>query len=48
MNHTDPIFRTHSKKVDKGTGQGAARRESGAYKIVCEHFEAIRNTAMST
>ena len=48
MNHIDPNFRTHIKNVDKGSGQGAARRESGAYTIVCEHFEAFRNTAMST
>jgi hypothetical protein len=41
-------FRTHLKKVDQGSCQGAGRRKSGAYTLVCEHFEPIRNTAMST
>ena len=42
------IYRTHLKNVDKGSWQGADRRKSGAYTIVCEHFEPGRNTAMST
>ncbi len=38
--------RTYLKKVDQGSWQGAVRRKSGAYTLVCEHFEPIRNTAM--
>ena len=30
------------------SSKGAVRRKSGAYTVVCEHFEPIRNTAMST
>jgi hypothetical protein len=41
------ICRTHLKNVDKGSWQGADRRKSGAYTIVCEHFEPGRNTAIS-
>jgi hypothetical protein len=37
-----------SKNVDQGSWQGAVRRKSGAYTVVCEHFEPIRNTAMGT
>jgi hypothetical protein len=40
--------RTHFKDVDQGSWQGAARRKSGAYTLVCEYFEPIRNTAMGT
>jgi hypothetical protein len=32
--------------VDQGSWQGAGRRKRGAYTIVCEHFEPIRNTAI--
>jgi hypothetical protein len=39
-------FRIHLKKVDQGSGQGAGRLKSGAYTLVCEHFEAGRNAAM--
>jgi len=28
--------------------KGAVRGKSAAYTLVCEHFEPIRNTAMST
>jgi hypothetical protein len=42
------ITRTHLKNVDQGSWQGAVRRKSAAYTLVCEHFEPIRNTAMST
>jgi hypothetical protein len=34
------------KNVDQGSGQGAGRRKSGTYTLVCEHFEPVRNTAM--
>jgi hypothetical protein len=40
--------RTHLKNADEGSGQGAGRRKSGAYTQVCEHFEPIRNAALST
>jgi hypothetical protein len=39
-------LRTHLKNVDQGSGQGAVRRKSGAYTLVCEHFEPSRNTAL--
>ncbi|MBW2566563.1 MAG: hypothetical protein JRE24_06715 [Deltaproteobacteria bacterium] len=39
---------SHLKKVDQGSGPGAGRRRSGAYTVVCEHFEPTRNTAMGT
>jgi len=42
------VTRTHLKNVDQGSWQGAVWRKSGAYTIVCEHFEPSRNTAMST
>jgi hypothetical protein len=32
----------------QGSGQGADWRKSGAYTLVCEHFEPSRNTAMDT
>ena len=35
-----------SKIVDQVSGQGAGRRKSGAYTVVCEHFEPIRNAVM--
>jgi hypothetical protein len=38
---------THLKNVDQGSWQGAVRRKSAAYTLVCEHFEPSRNTAMS-
>ncbi len=38
--------RSHLKKVDQGSGQGAGRRKSPAYTIVCKHFEPTRNAAM--
>jgi hypothetical protein len=38
--------RTHLKIVDQGSGQGAGRRKSGAYTVVCKHFEPTRNAAM--
>jgi hypothetical protein len=40
------VFRIRLKTVDQGSGQGAGRLKSGAYTIVCEHFEAGRNAAM--
>ena len=40
------MIRTHLKNVDKGSWQGADRRKSGAYTIVCEHFDVICNAAM--
>jgi hypothetical protein len=40
--------RTHLKKVDLGSGQGAYRFESGAYTQVCEHFESVCNASMNT
>ena len=33
-------IRTHLKKVDQVSGQDANRFESGAYTVVCEHFES--------
>jgi hypothetical protein len=51
------ILITHLKNVDQGSGQvldpepgvgSAGRRKSGAYTVVCEHFEPTRNTAMGT
>jgi hypothetical protein len=42
----DDFYRTHLKNVDQGSGQGAGRLKSGAYTLVCEHFEPVRNTAM--
>jgi len=39
---------TFLKKVIKGSGQGAGRLKSGAYTLVCEHFETSRNTALGT
>jgi hypothetical protein len=47
--------RSRLKKVNQGSGQvvdpelvvgGAERRKSGAYTVVCEHFEPTRNAAM--
>jgi hypothetical protein len=40
------LTRSYLKKVDQGSGQGAGRRKSGAYAVVCEHFEPTRNAAM--
>ena len=57
-NHTDFPFglfsplqryktnRSRLKKVNQGLGQGGGRRKSGAYTVVCEHFEPTRNAAM--
>jgi hypothetical protein len=39
---------SHLKKVDKVSGQGAGRRESAAYTVVCEHFEPTHNAAKGT
>jgi hypothetical protein len=39
---------TYLKNVAKGSGQGAGRIKSGAYTLVCEHFEPIRNAALGT
>jgi hypothetical protein len=39
---------SHLKNVDQGSGQGAGRRKSAAYTVVCEHFEPTRNAAMGT
>jgi four helix bundle protein len=41
-------IRTHVKNGDQGSGQGAGRRKSAAYTVVCEHFEPTRNAAMGT
>jgi hypothetical protein len=41
-------IRTYLKNVTKSSGQGAGRINSGAYTLVCEHFEPPRNTAMDT
>ncbi len=38
--------RTHLKSVNQGSGQGAGRRKSAAYTVVCEHFEPTRNAVM--
>ncbi|MBW1741866.1 MAG: hypothetical protein JRJ47_00350 [Deltaproteobacteria bacterium] len=38
--------KTRLKNVDQASGQGAGRRKSGAYTVVCEHFEPTRNAAM--
>jgi hypothetical protein len=35
-----------SKIVDWGSEQGAGWRKSGAYTVVCEHFEPFRNAAL--
>ncbi len=35
-----------SKIVDRGSEQGARWRKSGAYTVVCEHFEPARNAAL--
>jgi hypothetical protein len=40
------LLKTHCKNVDKGSWQGAVRRKSGAYTLVCEHFEPSRNAVM--
>ena len=42
----DEIIRSYLKNVDQGSGKGAERIRSGAYTLVCEHFDPIRNTAM--
>jgi hypothetical protein len=42
------FLRTYLKKVDQGSGQGVVRLKSGAYMLVCEHFEPSRKTAMGT
>jgi hypothetical protein len=42
------LSRTYLKNVTKGSGQGAGRIKSGAYAVVCEHFEPLRNAAMGT
>jgi hypothetical protein len=42
------ITRTYLKNVAKGSGQGAGWVKSGAYTLVCEHFEPTRNTALGT
>jgi len=34
------------KNVDQGSWQGAVRRKSAAYTLVCEHFEPSRKIAM--
>ncbi len=35
-----------SKIVHQLQEQGAGRRKSGAYTIVCEHFEEVGNAAI--
>ncbi|MBW2174078.1 MAG: hypothetical protein JRF64_05435 [Deltaproteobacteria bacterium] len=42
------VTTSHLKNVDQGSGQGAGRRKSAAYTVVCEHFEPTRNAAMGT
>jgi hypothetical protein len=42
----DTTLEPISKIVDRGSGQGAGWRKSGAYTAVCEHFEPARNTAL--
>jgi hypothetical protein len=34
--------------MDQGLWQGGGWLKSGAYTVVCEHFEKIRDTAMGT
>jgi hypothetical protein len=38
--------RRYLKNADYVQVQGAGRRKSGAYKVVCEHFEEVRNTVI--
>jgi hypothetical protein len=38
--------RSGFKTVDLVQGQGAGRRKSAAYRLVCEHFEEACNTAI--
>ena len=40
------LLKPISKIVDRGSGQGAGQRKSGAYTAVCEHFELARNAAL--
>ncbi len=40
--YVEPI----SKIVDQLQEQGAGRRKSAAYTVVCEHFEEVGNTAI--
>jgi len=40
------VTRTYLKNVDVGSGQGAGSLKSGAYTLVCEHFEVARNAAL--
>jgi hypothetical protein len=37
---------TGFKALDNVQGQGAERFQSGAYTLVREHFETVRNTAI--
>jgi hypothetical protein len=39
-------MRTYLKNADYVQVQGAVRRKSGAYLVVCEHFEEVRNTVI--
>ena len=38
--------RNYLKNADYVQGQGAGRRKSGAYTVVCEHFEEVRNAVI--
>jgi hypothetical protein len=38
--------KTGFKALDNVQGQGAERFKSGAYTLVREHFEPVRNTAI--
>jgi hypothetical protein len=39
-------IQTGFKALDNVQGQGAERFKSGAYTLVREHFEPVRNTAI--
>ena len=39
-------YRSHFKTSDQVRGQGAGRRKSAAYTVVCEHFEEVCNAAI--
>jgi hypothetical protein len=45
---TAAVARTYLKNMDQGSGQGAGRQKSGAYTVVCEHFEPTRNPRRRT
>ena len=40
------IIRSCFKTLDQVRGEGAGRRKSAAYRMVCEHFEEVCNAAI--